>query len=180
MFCSVVCTHHHSHHARTSCIEVSPSTDGLEAIPPLKKWLYDVQAKRLAIAGVAPLSEACDCDGQTPGFHFRRHCCRCRRRRRYYYPTMTFAILGRTALLASTRRQAAVVASQQAVKRRTMASHAAAPEWTGIDKVVRGYFPQDDQRKLLPTSCCLPDLREISPSPLSTPARCGFMNGRSL
>ncbi|KAL3765196.1 hypothetical protein ACHAWU_010387 [Discostella pseudostelligera] len=58
---------------------------------------------------------------------------------------MTFAILGRTALLASTRRQAAVVASQQAVKRRTMASHAAAPEWTGIDKVVRGYFPQDDQ-----------------------------------
>jgi hypothetical protein len=61
---------------------------------------------------------------------------------------MTFAILGRTALLASTRRQAAIVAaSQQAATRRTMASHAAAPEWTGIDKVVRGYFPQDDQRK---------------------------------
>ncbi|KAL7515993.1 hypothetical protein ACHAWX_001053 [Stephanocyclus meneghinianus] len=26
-----------------------------------------------------------------------------------------------------------------------MGSGAAAPEWTGIDKVVRGYFPQDDQ-----------------------------------
>lgn len=63
---------------------------------------------------------------------------------------MTFAILGRTALLATTRRQAAttfVAASKQQSKRR-MASHAAAaPEWTGIDKVVRGYFPQDDQRE---------------------------------
>lgn len=26
-----------------------------------------------------------------------------------------------------------------------MGSSAPAPEWTGIDKVVRGYFPQDDQ-----------------------------------
>jgi hypothetical protein len=59
---------------------------------------------------------------------------------------MTFAILGRTALLATTRRHAAatIVASQHTKRR--MASHAAAPEWTGIDKVVRGYFPQDDQR----------------------------------
>ncbi|KAL7547876.1 hypothetical protein ACHAWF_011146 [Thalassiosira exigua] len=55
---------------------------------------------------------------------------------------MTFAILGRTALLAARRR--ATVASAQQAKRR-MGSAAAAPEWTGIDKVVRGYFPQDDQ-----------------------------------
>jgi hypothetical protein len=63
-------------------------------------------------------------------------------------PTMTFAILGRTALLVTTRRQAnASIFAIQHAKRR-MASHAAAPEWTGIDKVVRGYFPQDDQRTL--------------------------------
>merc|ERR1719223_1166926 len=55
---------------------------------------------------------------------------------------MTFAILGRTALLAS-RRHATAAASQQAKRR--MGGAAAAPEWTGIDKVVRGYFPQDDQ-----------------------------------
>mmetsp|Transcript_40060 Transcript_40060/g.68335 ORF Transcript_40060/g.68335 Transcript_40060/m.68335 type:complete len:127 (+) Transcript_40060:75-455(+) len=55
---------------------------------------------------------------------------------------MTFSILGRTALLA-TRRRATVATSQQAKRR--MGSAAPAPEWTGIDKVVRGYFPQDDQ-----------------------------------
>ena len=61
---------------------------------------------------------------------------------------MTFAALaGRTALLA-TRRRATATAQQQAKRRM---GGAAAPEWTGIDKVVRGYFPQDDQREL----CCI-------------------------
>ncbi len=59
---------------------------------------------------------------------------------------MTFAILGRRTALLATRRSAAVVASNQQAKRRM--GSAAAPEWTGIDKVVRGYFPQDDQREL--------------------------------
>jgi len=35
-----------------------------------------------------------------------------------------------------------------------MGGAAAAPEWTGIDKVVRGYFPQDDQRKLFIFCMC--------------------------
>ena len=30
---------------------------------------------------------------------------------------------------------------------------AAAPEWTGIDKVDRGYFPQDDQREFMSAFC---------------------------
>lgn len=47
----------------------------------------------------------------------------------------------RTALLATKR----VVSTQ----RRRMGAAAAAPEWTGIDKVVRGYFPGDDQREYL-------------------------------
>ena len=55
-----------------------------------------------------------------------------------------FAALGRRTALLATRRAAQ---TQQATKRR-MGGAAAAPEWTGIDKVVRGYFPQDDQRKL--------------------------------
>ena len=54
-----------------------------------------------------------------------------------------FASLGRTALLA-TRRAAATSANTQ--KRRMGGAAAPAPEWSGIDKVVRGYFPQDDQR----------------------------------
>ncbi|KAL3788601.1 hypothetical protein HJC23_005260 [Cyclotella cryptica] len=54
---------------------------------------------------------------------------------------MSFA-LARTALFAA-RRQAAAASTQQAKRR--MGSSAPAPEWTGIDKVVRGYFPQDDQ-----------------------------------
>mmetsp|Transcript_10878 Transcript_10878/g.23581 ORF Transcript_10878/g.23581 Transcript_10878/m.23581 type:complete len:127 (+) Transcript_10878:77-457(+) len=54
---------------------------------------------------------------------------------------MTFAALGRTALLATRRR--ATATSQQAKRR--MGSAAPAPEWTGIDKVVRGYFPKDEQ-----------------------------------
>ena len=56
-----------------------------------------------------------------------------------------FAALGRRTALLATRRAAQ---TQQATKRR-MGGAAAAPEWTGIDKVVRGYFPQDDQSKFL-------------------------------
>lgn len=52
-----------------------------------------------------------------------------------------FAALGRRTALLATRRAAATTAQ----KRRM--GGAAAPEWTGIDKVVRGYFPQDDQRE---------------------------------
>ena len=57
---------------------------------------------------------------------------------------MTFAILGRTALLA-TRRTAVATTSQQAKRR--MGSSAPAQEWTGVDKVVRGIFPKDEQRE---------------------------------
>ena len=61
-----------------------------------------------------------------------------------------FAALGRRTALLATRRAAQ---TQQATKRR-MGGAAAAPEWTGIDKVVRGYFPQDDQRKLFIFCLC--------------------------
>ena len=57
-------------------------------------------------------------------------------------------LAARTALLASRRiasSRSAVNASMQTKRR--MGSGAAAPEWEGIDKVVRGYFPQDDQRE---------------------------------
>eukprot|EP00984_Skeletonema_dohrnii_P033757 scaffold31368_cov141-Skeletonema_dohrnii-CCMP3373.AAC.1 len=49
-----------------------------------------------------------------------------------------FATLGRRTALHAARRTA-----QQQAKRR-MGGGAAAPEWTGIDKVVRGYFPKDE------------------------------------
>eukprot|EP00956_Cyclotella_meneghiniana_P012483 scaffold17741_cov67-Cyclotella_meneghiniana.AAC.4 len=58
-------------------------------------------------------------------------------------------LAARTALLASRRiasSRSAVNASMQTKRR--MGSGAAAPEWEGIDKVVRGYFPQDDQREI--------------------------------
>ncbi|KAL7488791.1 hypothetical protein ACHAW6_014400 [Cyclotella cf. meneghiniana] len=61
-----------------------------------------------------------------------------------HHPTAMSFALARTALFAA-RRQAAAASTQQAKRR--MGSGAAAPEWTGIDKVVRGYFPQDDQRE---------------------------------
>jgi hypothetical protein len=48
---------------------------------------------------------------------------------------------------AVARRRVGMVAKQQMQQRRGMA-HAPAPEWTGIDKVVRGYFPQDHQLAL--------------------------------
>ena len=35
----------------------------------------------------------------------------------------------------------------RAQRRQMGGSHAPAPEWTGIDKVVRGYFPEDYQRE---------------------------------
>ena len=57
-------------------------------------------------------------------------------------------LAARTALLASRRiasSRSGVNASLQTKRR--MGSGAAAPEWEGIDKVVRGYFPQDDQRE---------------------------------
>ena len=55
---------------------------------------------------------------------------------------MAFSVIARTALFA-TRRQVTVAGSQQ-LKRR-MGSSAPAPEWTGIDKVVRDKFPKDEQ-----------------------------------
>ena len=72
---------------------------------------------------------------------------------------MTFAILGRTALLAT--RRTAVATSQQAKRR--MGSSAPAQEWTGIDKVVRGYFPKDEQREL--NSTCVRGLRPANSEP---------------
>lgn len=45
----------------------------------------------------------------------------------------------------AARRRAAVFAAKQ---QRRKFGHAPAPEWEGIDKVVRGYFPGDHQRKL--------------------------------
>ncbi|KAL7452858.1 hypothetical protein ACHAWC_004578 [Mediolabrus comicus] len=50
-----------------------------------------------------------------------------------------FAALGRRTALHAARRTA-----QQQAKRRMGGGAAAAPEWTGIDKVVRGYFPKDE------------------------------------
>lgn len=46
---------------------------------------------------------------------------------------------------AVTRRRVGMIAKQQ-VQKRSMGGHAPAPEWTGIDKVVRGVFPHDHQR----------------------------------
>lgn len=57
-----------------------------------------------------------------------------------------FQAIARSSLLAA-RRQATVAASQQTKRR--MGSSAPAPEWTGIDKVVRGYFPKDEQREFI-------------------------------
>lgn len=46
---------------------------------------------------------------------------------------------------AAARRRFGMIAKQQ-VQRRNMAGHGAAPEWEGIDKIVRGVFPADYQR----------------------------------
>lgn len=54
-----------------------------------------------------------------------------------------FATLGRRTALVAARRTAVM-----STKRR-MGSSAPAQEWTGIDKVVRGYFPKDEQREFI-------------------------------
>ena len=51
-------------------------------------------------------------------------------------------------LAASAARRRAAMAAQQQQRRAMGGGHAPAPEWEGIDKVVRGYFPQDHQRTL--------------------------------
>ena len=57
---------------------------------------------------------------------------------------MMFAtLLGRRTALVAARRTVVV-----STKRR-MGSSAPAQEWTGIDKVVRGYFPKDEQREFI-------------------------------
>ena len=50
-------------------------------------------------------------------------------------------------MLSATRRLAVPVAKQQQQKRNFALGghHGPPPEWTGIDKVVRGYFPEDYQ-----------------------------------
>ena len=55
-----------------------------------------------------------------------------------------FAALGRRTALHAARRTA-----QQPAKRRMGGGAAAAPEWTGIDKVVRGYFPKDEDSEFI-------------------------------
>jgi hypothetical protein len=55
-----------------------------------------------------------------------------------------FATLGRRTALHAARRT-----TQQQAKRHMGGGAAAAPEWTGIDKVVRGYFPKDEDSELL-------------------------------
>ena len=57
-----------------------------------------------------------------------------------HFPTMTVY-----ARVASTAGRTAA----RAQRRQMGGSHAPAPEWTGIDKVVRGYFPEDYQREYL-------------------------------
>jgi hypothetical protein len=47
--------------------------------------------------------------------------------------------------LKTTGVRVATAQARRAGARRNMGGHAPAPEWTGIDKVVRGYFPQDYQ-----------------------------------
>eukprot|EP00978_Attheya_sp_CCMP212_P008942 scaffold21101_cov56-Attheya_sp.AAC.2 len=47
--------------------------------------------------------------------------------------------------LKTTGVRVATAQARRGGARRNMAGHAPAPEWTGIDKTVRGYFPQDYQ-----------------------------------
>jgi hypothetical protein len=56
------------------------------------------------------------------------------------------------AVASAARRRFAGVARQQIQQKRSMGGHAPAPEWEGIDKVVRGYFPHDHQREFF-VSC---------------------------
>ena len=57
---------------------------------------------------------------------------------------MVFSVAAATA-----RRRIAVMANRNSTvtaQRRAMGSGGPAPEWEGIDKVVRGYFPGDHHR----------------------------------
>jgi hypothetical protein len=59
------------------------------------------------------------------------------------------------ALSALARRRAVPVVLQRTQKR-SMAlggHHGPPPDWQGIDKVVRGYFPEDYQRKYAVVIC---------------------------
>ena len=47
---------------------------------------------------------------------------------------------------AAARRRFGMAAKQSMQQQKRGMAHAPAPEWEGIDKVVRGYFPQDYQR----------------------------------
>ena len=61
-----------------------------------------------------------------------------------YRTTMVLQAVAARATANAARR---VVSQQQ---KRSFAGHGKAkPEWTGIDKVVRGYFPEDHQRTSL-------------------------------
>ncbi|OEU22859.1 hypothetical protein FRACYDRAFT_259230 [Fragilariopsis cylindrus CCMP1102] len=48
------------------------------------------------------------------------------------------------SVAAATARRRFAMMAKQTTQRRTMAG-GAAPEWEGVDKVVRGYFPKDSQ-----------------------------------
>jgi hypothetical protein len=64
---------------------------------------------------------------------------------------------------ATARRRVAVMATRQATQQGQKRSFGAPPpEWEGIDKVVRGVFPGDHQRKF--TTCMISSFRllEIS------------------
>lgn len=50
-------------------------------------------------------------------------------------------------VIQSTARRGATAVARNQQCRQMGGGHAPAPEWTGIDKVVRGYFPEDHQRK---------------------------------
>ena len=58
-------------------------------------------------------------------------------------------------LTAAAARRRVAVPLAAAAQRRTFAlggHHGPPPEWTGIDKVVRGYFPEDYQCTLSSSS----------------------------
>jgi hypothetical protein len=57
---------------------------------------------------------------------------------------MVFAIAARAA-----SRQVGLIAKQSPQRRHMAGGGHAAPEWEGIDKIVRGYFPGDHQRALI-------------------------------
>jgi hypothetical protein len=59
---------------------------------------------------------------------------------------------------AVARRRTAVMATRK-VQQRGMGGHAPKPEWTGIDKTVRSYVPEDYQRtSFLQTTFQIPSL----------------------